>query len=68
MTAAVYDLRGRLIRHQLLGTQTGNDDQEPHFWTWSGDDDAGRRAPAGVYWLELRTTRDRTVRKVTLLR
>jgi len=68
VTATVFDARGRLISREDLGPQPRNADSEPHLWSWHGRDDAGRRAPAGVYWLELRTTQDRTVRKVTLLR
>jgi aminopeptidase N len=63
----VYDVRGRLVRQVVLGLQRATTD-EPRVWTWDGRDDGGRRVAAGVYWLELRTPTDRTVRKVTLVR
>jgi hypothetical protein len=46
---AVYDLAGRLIRtvaNQALGVGR-------HSWTWDLHDDAGRRAPAGIYFSRL---------------
>jgi aminopeptidase N len=72
VTAAVYDARGRLVLRRALGVQpaTGSRDEggEPLIWSWNGCTDDGRQVAAGVYWLELRTSRDRTARKVTLLR
>jgi len=72
VTAAVYDARGRRVRTVDLGAQpaTGprEDGGEPRRWVWDGRDQDGRRVAAGVYWLELRTREDRSVRKVTLLR
>jgi flagellar basal-body rod modification protein FlgD len=64
LTAAVFDVRGRLVRRLDLGARPAG----PGTWTWDGRDGGGRRAAAGVYWLELRTRTDRTVRKVTLMR
>jgi hypothetical protein len=64
ITAAVYDVRGRLVRRLELGARPAGEGQ----WIWDGRDQGGRRAAAGVYWLELRTPSDRTVAKVTLLR
>lgn len=60
----VYDLRGRLVRTLDLGVRPAGE----QFWEWDGHDDARRRVAAGVYWLELSTIDDRTVRKVTLVR
>jgi len=68
VAAAVYDARGRLVRRLDLGAQPATTDDAPRLWVWDGRDGSGRRAAAGVYWLELRTREDRTVRKVTLLR
>ncbi|HOX25106.1 MAG TPA: M1 family aminopeptidase [Candidatus Krumholzibacteria bacterium] len=68
VAAAVYDVRGRLVRRMDLGAQPATGDGEPRLWVWDGRDEAGRRAAAGVYWLELRTRDDRAARKVTLLR
>jgi len=63
VTARVYDLRGRLVRQVDLGVLPEGDG----IWEWDADDDGGRRVAAGVYWLELRTPSDRTVRKITLV-
>lgn len=72
LAISVYDARGRLIRRADLGAQTPTgrreDGAEPRLWTWDGRDAAGRPASAGVYWLELRGSRERAARKVTLLR
>lgn len=65
--AIVYDVRGRRVQRVDLGWQLASVDR-PRVWTWDGRDQAGRAVAAGVYWLELRTPDDRTVRKVTLLR
>ena len=67
--AAVYDARGRLVRRVDLGLRRATGEQgAPHVWIWNGRDATGRRVAAGVYWLELTTPDDRTVRKVTLIR
>jgi aminopeptidase N len=72
VAAAVYDVRGRLVVRRDLGAQPATGPQadggEPLVWTWDGRDAGGRRAAAGIYWLELRAGVDRTARKVTLLR
>jgi aminopeptidase N len=68
VSAEVYDLRGRLVYRADLGAYTATGEDDPHVWTWSGEDAAGRRVAAGVYWLILQTRDDRTARKVTLLR
>lgn len=72
VTAAVYDARGRLVLRRDLGVQpaTGarDDGAAPLLWAWDGSDGGGRRVAAGVYWLELRSSGERTVRKVTVLR
>ncbi len=72
VVAAVYDARGSLVVRRDLGAlpATGPRDAggEPLRWIWDGKDGAGRAAAAGVYWLELRGTTGRTVRKATLLR
>ncbi|MBD3220079.1 hypothetical protein GF314_02465 [bacterium] len=65
--AVIHDARGRRVRSVDLGLQPATGD-EPAIWVWDGRDEAGRRVASGVYWLELRTPTDRTVRKVTLLR
>jgi len=64
VTGRVYDARGRLIRTSDLGLQPA----ATNTWAWDGKDQEGRRVASGVYWLELRTLDDRTVRKATLIR
>jgi hypothetical protein len=72
VSAAVYDVRGRLLRSWDLGTQSATgvpeDATEPHLWLWDGKLTDGQRAPAGVYWMEIRAAERRAVRKVTLMR
>lgn len=68
VTGRVYDVRGRLVRTSSLGLQPATTEASPNAWIWDGRDQDGRRVAAGVYWLELRTLDDRTVRKVTLVR
>lgn len=64
VTGRVYDVRGRLVLTASLGLQPA----AANTWVWDGRDQDGRRVAAGIYWLELRTPDDRSVRKVTLVR
>jgi hypothetical protein len=60
----VYDLRGRLVRRLLA-------DRLPagmHDLAWDRRDDAGRRAPAGVYLLRADTATGAVTRKLSLVR
>lgn len=59
---AVYDLAGRLVRRLARGEQTAGD----HFVTWRGDDEAGHRVAAGVYFYRL-TANGRTASKTMVL-
>jgi len=72
VTTAVYDVRGRRVGSWDLGFQTATgsaeDGGEPLIWSWDGELDGRRRAPAAVYWLELRAAGERIVRKITLIR
>ena len=47
----VHDVRGRLVRSLLDDTAGAGE----HAVLWNGCDDQGRRAPAGVYFVNLQT-------------
>jgi aminopeptidase N len=72
VTVDVLDLRGRRVRRADLGAvpATGPRDEGgvPHRWVWDGCDDGGRPVSAGVYWLVVSSTTDRSPVKATLLR
>ncbi|MEO6462175.1 MAG: T9SS type A sorting domain-containing protein, partial [Candidatus Eisenbacteria bacterium] len=62
--AALFDVRGRLVR--VLGRGTAPAAGETRSWTWDGRDEAGGRAPAGIYFYQVRdeagTLRQKVVR------
>ncbi|MBD3223008.1 hypothetical protein GF314_17400 [bacterium] len=53
VVADVFDVRGRRVRRLVDGLAADRLDL-----LWSGQDDAGRRVPAGVYLLRVRDGRD----------
>lgn len=57
----IYDVRGRPLREGSLAA--GN-----HLVTWDGRDQAGRRAPAGVYFVKIAGATVERTQKVVLLR
>ena len=59
VSLAVYDAQGRCVR-TLGGSGAGSE-------LWDGRDGAGRRLPAGVYWVNLVSGHNRQSVKVTLL-
>ncbi|MGB7055598.1 MAG: FlgD immunoglobulin-like domain containing protein, partial [bacterium] len=61
---AVYDACGRLVRILADGIM------EPGYFsfTWDSHDDAGRKVPAGVYFVKLETTDYSKVEKAVILR
>ena len=61
---AVHDVAGRRIRTLLVGPQPAGSGQ----LHWDGRDDAGRPAPAGVYFVHLESERQRLARKLVLQR
>ncbi len=64
---AVYDVRGRLVRRVLDGTLEAG--AHPVAATWDGNDDQGRAAPSGTYFLRMKTAAGTAAaRKMTLLR
>lgn len=62
--AALFDVRGRLVR--LLGRGTAPEGGEAQAWTWDGRDEGGAVAPAGIYFYQVRdaagTLRQKVVR------
>ncbi|MGD8395602.1 MAG: FlgD immunoglobulin-like domain containing protein, partial [Candidatus Eiseniibacteriota bacterium] len=58
--ARVYDIQGRLVARMTDGLLAGGD----HVLEWNGLTARGARAPAGVYFLELRAGDFTGVRKV----
>jgi len=50
----VFDAQGRLVRSLPVSSSL---DPSPRFLSWDGADDAGRRQPAGVYYVTSRAAR-----------
>lgn len=59
----VYDLRGRLVNTLLSESLAAGS----HRVNWNGTDSRGRRSPAGIYLLRLKTANRQVVEKVMLL-
>ncbi len=64
-TLRIYDAAGRLVKDlaQLLNDQLPN-----KYVLWFGDDDSGRRLPAGVYFVRLESGSINTIRQFVLLK
>ena len=60
----VYDIQGHLVANLLSGLRP----EGPSWIAWDGRDSAGRRAPAGIYFLTLESARKAQTRKVALIR
>lgn len=60
----VHDLRGRLIRSLVQGA--GGEGE--HVVMWDGRDGQGRQAPAGVYFVNMKTDQGDLTRRVVLTR
>jgi len=48
--AAIFDLRGRLVRHIAAGDASAEGVGATPNWNWNGLDEAGHTTPAGVYF------------------
>jgi subtilisin family serine protease len=59
---SIHDVSGRLVRTFTLPGMEG----ASGVILWDGADTRGKRAPAGVYWIQLRTDDGRTVTRKTL--
>lgn len=60
----VFDASGRRVRSVDIGGLGAG----PHAWKWDGQDDRGRLAPSGRYFVELRAGSERARRSITLVR
>ena len=63
-TVAVYDLQGRKISTLSEGERPAG----RHVLTWNGNDTAGVKAAAGIYFIRLETATFEETKKITLLR
>jgi flagellar hook assembly protein FlgD len=64
VTLALYDQQGRRTRTLQSGDQPAGE----VALVWDASDDAGHRAAAGLYFLELKVGAERFVRRVILVR
>ena len=64
--AAIFDLRGRLVRRIAAGEARPSD--AAPTWTWDGADEAGRNAAAGVYFYRVVDARGEMATRVVRLR
>lgn len=60
----VRDISGRTVRRMNESLMAAG----PHQLNWDGNDEAGRRVPSGLYFVELRSADRRETRRVTMLR
>ena len=60
----VHDLRGRVVRSLLNGTSSEGE----HAVMWDGRDAQGRQAPAGVYFVNMKTQQGNQTQRVVLTR
>ncbi len=60
----VYDLSGRKIRTLVSESRVAGQ----HTVTWDGTDDAGNRAPSGMYFYKYVSGGETTARKMTLVK
>jgi hypothetical protein len=62
----VYDISGRLVK----SLSDGNEIKEPGYYTvsWDGQDDLGRKVPAGVYFVRFDTDHCQQIEKTILFR
>ena len=60
----IYDASGRLVNTLLSGPLAAG----PQRVEWTGQDENDRPAPAGIFFLQLRTGREMVSRKVLLVR
>ena len=61
---AIFDASGRRVRTLLDGPLAAG----PQTVTWTGHDDGGRPAPAGIFFIRLSADRRVAVRKLLLIR
>jgi photosystem II stability/assembly factor-like uncharacterized protein len=64
VSAAVYDVRGKLVKTLYRGLLPAG----RHEVAWAGDDGAGSKVSAGIYFAEVETPAGRAVAKLIILR
>jgi len=64
-TLNIFDASGRLVKSYNLEMSIQNQES---VLVWSGDDDAGRKLPSGVYFVTLRVGEYSDTKKVLLVR
>lgn len=64
ISLVLYDVLGRRVKTLLNDTLSTGE----HFVSWDGRDDDGAFAGSGIYFVELYNGRERTIRKITLLK
>ena len=64
ITAAVYDVRGRLVATIARGRLAAGS----HRLTWSGRDAAGAAAETGIYWVRVSGSRETASAKVVWMK
>ncbi len=64
LSLTVYDLLGRPVRTLIDGPMRAG----YHNLTWRGNDDDGRSVGSGLYFIEMRASQWRQIRKVMLLK
>ena len=60
----IHDLRGRLVRTLVDGSATDGE----YTLQWDGKDNRGARAPAGVYFFNMKTSQGNLTQRVVLTR
>jgi hypothetical protein len=65
VSLAVYDVAGKVVRTLVAAESV---DAGRHEVTWNGRDDAGRAAPAGVYFCRLDAGGATRTQRMTLLK
>ncbi|MEO0184975.1 MAG: S8 family serine peptidase [candidate division WOR-3 bacterium] len=65
ITLVIYDVSGRMVKSFNLESSIKN---QASSIVWFGDDDVGRKVPAGVYFIQLESDNLRKTEKAILLR
>ncbi|MEO0185586.1 MAG: T9SS type A sorting domain-containing protein, partial [candidate division WOR-3 bacterium] len=61
----IYDITGRVVKSFDLESCILNHESRI---TWFGDDDTGRKLPAGIYFIEFRENEYKEIQKVILIK
>ena len=64
VVVSIHDIQGRRVQTLYDGSLNAG----IHDWDWDGRDEAGRQAPAGIYWIRATTPLDARASQLVLLR